>query len=474
VLFTTAPDPSGALEAAGRWVPLALVHLAGAARAAGHQCEILDSLSLGLSVPETVRRVVQSRPDVLCISAATAGFVPAMELCRAAQGQGILTVVGGAHASFMYPEFLPQGGVDFAVVGEGEETLPELLRCIESGEDPSRISGIAFPLGGRIVRTARRPRLAALDPLPKAWDLLDWNTYTWASRPGSRLAAIATSRGCPRHCLCCSQAASEEGAWRSRSPDGVAYEISELRREHGADVVALFDEAPTADGRRWAGIVDRLAELDLGVELLLWTRPDDVIRDRHTLHRWRAAGVAHVGLCRDTSEERLPADDAIEALGVGRTAVRLLREQGISSETNFWLGFPDESPEHIAELQRRAREWDPDVAHFLTIAPLPYTSAWRTLGPHVATRDYRRFNHREAVVKPRLMSMEQVAAAAIGCYRSFYVDKVRRAGPEPEPAGTRRRSAWRIYLGTPSFRDRLLQGATDEERLVLAPPPARA
>jgi len=474
VVFATAPDPSGALDPAGRWIPLALVHLAGAARDAGHECTILDATSLGLSPAEAAKHLGELRPDVLCVSAATAGFPAAQGLCRAAQGFGATTVVGGTHASFMYPEFLPQGDIDFAVVGEGEETLPELLHCLEAGEDPARIAGIAFPLGGRIVRTARRPRLAALDPLPKAWDLLDWSVYTWGHRPGSRLAAIMTSRGCPRHCSFCSQATSGEGTWRPRSPDSVAYEVSMLRRDHGADVVALFDEAPTADGRRWSAILERITELDLGVEMLLWTRPEDVIRDEPILWRWRAAGVSHVGLCRDVSEERLAGREADVALDMGRRAVALLRENGMSSEANFWLGFPDETPDQIAALQRRARDWDPDMAHFLLIAPLPYTPAWRALGPHVTTRDYHRYNHREPVVKARALTPEKISAAALACTRNFYVDKVRRA--EADPPAARRRSAWRVYIAAPSFQDRVLAGATDEERKVLAPrpPPAEA
>ncbi|HVP68209.1 MAG TPA: cobalamin-dependent protein [Anaeromyxobacteraceae bacterium] len=474
VVFATAPDPSGAMDPAGRWVPLALVHLAGAARAAGHGCTILDAVSLGLSQTDAVRHLADVRPNVLCVSAATAGFPSAQAFCRAAQGLGVTTVVGGTHASFMYPEFLPQGGIDFAVVGEGEETLPELLHCLEAGEDPSRIAGIAFPLGGRIVRTARRPRLATLDPLPKAWDLLDWSTYTWGNRPGSRLAAIVTSRGCPRHCTYCSQATSGEGSWRPRSPDSVAYEMSTLRRDHGADVVALFDEAPTVDARRWNAILERVAELDLGVELLLWSRPEDVIRDERELPRWRAAGVAHVGLCRDVSEDRLAGREAEVSLDMGRRAIGLLRDHGISTEANFWLGFPDETPEQIAALRRRAREWDPDMAHFLIVAPLPYTPAWRALGPHVATRDYRRFDHRQVVLKTRAMTAEQVQAAAVACTRNFYVDKIRRTDAEP-PAG-RPGSAWRVYIAAPSFRDRLLEGATEEERDALAPrpPPAKA
>jgi len=471
VVFATAPVQRRSADGASRWPPLALVHLAGAARAAGHDCQIHDARSVGGGLEEAVRHVAEARPDVLCVSALTPDFPDALELCRAAQSQGVVTVVGGIHASFMYPEFLPQGGVDFSVVGEGEETLPQLLECLESGEDPSRIAGLAFPLGGRIVRTARRPRLAVLDPLPTAWDLLDWRPYTWAARPGSRLGAVATSRGCPRPCRSCPQGVSWECTWRPRSPDAVAYEISQLRRDHGVDVVDLFDDAPTWDAERWKEILERLIELELGVELLVWTRAEDVVRDAGRLARWRRAGVAHVGMCRDPDEEWPPAggEEGAEAV---RRAVALLRENGMSSEVGFWLGFPEESPERVLALQARAREWDPDVAHFHVVTPWPYTPAWRNLGPHVVTRDYRRFNLVEPVLRVRHMSMEQVAAAVSACYRSFYLDRARRmaatgqAGRTPAP--------WQQLLGTAFFRERVLDGATEEERRAFSPGVASA
>jgi anaerobic magnesium-protoporphyrin IX monomethyl ester cyclase len=468
VVFATAPDQRRTAEAPGTWPPLALVHLAGTARAAGHECRIVDARAHGLSLGETTRRIAEGRPEVLCLSATTPEFPDALELCRAVQAQGVVTVLGGLHASFMYPEFLPRGGVDYAVVGEGEETLPELLRALESREDPSRIAGLAFPLGGRVVRTARRPRLAVLDPLPLAWDLLDWSVYTWAARPGSRLGSISSSRGCPHPCRGCAESIGWDCTWRPRSPDAVAWDIAQLRREHGVDVVDLCDDAPTWDAARWQELVDLLVELDLGVELLLWTRAEDVVRDARRLPRWRRAGVVHVGLCRDPEEEWPPGGGA-DDVESGRRAVALLRENGISSETTFWLGFPEESPERIALLQARAREWDPDVAHFRVLAPWPYTPAWRLLGPHVVTRDYRHFNHVDPVVRPRHMSLEQVADAMAACYRGFYLERVRRAERMATEAAEAAHAPgpWQLLLGTPFFRDRVLAGATEEERRAL-------
>jgi anaerobic magnesium-protoporphyrin IX monomethyl ester cyclase len=467
VLFSTAPGQPAVAESSGRWPPLALVHLAGAARAEGHEVEIHDPLSRGDGLDAAVRRVAEARPDVLCVSALTPSFPDAVELCRAAQAQGTVTVMGGIHASFMYPEFLPQGGVDFVVVGEGEETLPELLACLEADEDPARVAGLAFPLGNRIVRTARRPRLAVLDPMPTAWDAVDWTPYTWSARPGSRLGAVATSRGCPHPCRACPEAVHWECTWRPRSPDAVVYEMSRLRREHEVNVIALFDEAPTWDDGRWQAIVESLVEQDLGVEILLWTRAEDVVRDAARLGRWRDAGVVHVGLCRDPEEE-WPADAGHVAADVGRRAVTLLREQEISSETTFWLGLPDDTPERVRALQARAREWDPDVAHFRVLTPLPFTPAWRHLGPLVFTRDYRRFNLREPVLKPRNMTAEQVHSSVAACYRAFYVDRVRRqaAAARAAPRGP---GLWDVLAGAAALRDEVLAGATDDERRDLGP-----
>jgi anaerobic magnesium-protoporphyrin IX monomethyl ester cyclase len=440
------------------------VHLAGAARADGHDCEIIDALTRGLG-PADLERIIQDRPpDVVCVSASTSGFPAALDVCRRARAHGCTTVVGGIHASFMYPEFLPGGAVDFAVVGEGEETLPELLRCLEDGADPARVAGLAFALGGRVVRTAPRPRLAALDPMPKAWDLVDWPRYTWAGRPGARMGAISTSRGCVRSCSGCSQSSQYEGTWRARTPDSVAYELSVLRRDHDVEVVGFYDHAPAADGARFARLLDRLVEVDLGIEIVLWTSPLDVLRDEASLFRWRAAGVVHVGLCRDPSQDRLAGAEADVALAQGRRAVRALRDNGISTETLFWLGFPDETPATAEALLDRARAWDADVTHFPLLTPLPYTPAWRTYAPHVVTRDYRRFNHRDPVVKPREMGLAEISETSVRCYRRYYAERVSRDGGRE---GSRRVGPWRVHLAAPALRERLLSGASEEERRAL-------
>jgi anaerobic magnesium-protoporphyrin IX monomethyl ester cyclase len=242
----------------------------------------------------------------------------------------------------------------------------------------------------------------------------------------------------------------------------VAYEISVLRREYGADFVALFDPAPTADAGRWRRLVDRLMELELGADFLMYSRAEDVVRDARWLDRWRAAGVVHVGLCRDPGADRLAGDEAAAALAAGRSAVRLLRERGITTETTFWLGFPDETPRRITETEDRARAWDPDVARFRLIAPLPYTQAWRAMSAHVVTRDYRRFNHREPVVKPVEMTLDEIREAAWNLGRRYQGQRASTSGG----AESRRAGPWAVHAASsPSGDAAPGERSTGEESL---------
>ena len=344
---------------------------------------------------------------MVCVSAATPGFPAAMDLCRRVRNAGRTTVVGGVHASFMYPEFLPSGAVDFAVVGEGEETLPELLRCLAAGDDPARVAGIAFGLGGRVIRTAPRPRLAALDPLPKAWDLLPLSRYRWAGRP-------RVAHGGHHH------VARMPPPLRLLLPgDPVRGHVAHALRGLGG----LRAGPAPAGARGRAGVLLRprarrrrrpLRRADRAARRARSrARARDLEqRRRHPPRRGSAPALARGrgdprrdlpravgGSARRGREERAVAD--------GRRAVRALRRAGITCETSFWLGFPDETPATVEETLARARAWDPDIAHFPLLTPLPYTPAWRTYGAHVITRDYRRYNQRDPVVKPREMELQR-------------------------------------------------------------------
>jgi B12-binding domain/radical SAM domain protein len=94
-------------------------------------------------------------------------------------------IAGGPHPSALPEEVLEH--FDFVVIGEGEETLPELLDAIRAGSDPSGVKGIAYKRQGRVIFTEKRSPVD-LDSYPPF---------------GKILAPLEISRGCPWGCTYC-------------------------------------------------------------------------------------------------------------------------------------------------------------------------------------------------------------------------------------------------------------------------------
>jgi B12-binding domain/radical SAM domain protein len=128
---------------------------------------------------------------------------------RAANVDAIF-IAGGPHPSALPEEVLEL--FDFVVIGEGEETLPELIEAIEEGLDPAHVLGIAYKLNGKISFTGKRPPV-------------DLDTYPPFARI---LAPIEISRGCPWGCAYCQTPRLFGSCMRHRSIPIVA----EFARRH--------------------------------------------------------------------------------------------------------------------------------------------------------------------------------------------------------------------------------------------------
>ncbi len=109
------------------------------------------------------------------------------EVARAAACGAVdaIYIAGGPHPSALPEEVLEH--FDYVVIGEGEETLPELLQAIEEGKGPSAVKGIAYKCHGRVIFTEKRAPV-------------DLDSYPPFARI---LAPIEISRGCPWGCTYC-------------------------------------------------------------------------------------------------------------------------------------------------------------------------------------------------------------------------------------------------------------------------------
>ncbi len=431
VALVTPPYHSGVVETAGRWPNVAFVYMAGALRAAGFEPILYDAMTMGHTIDDISAELERMRPDVVVTSAYTPSYPKSVELLRVAKSvlPGVVTGVGGVHAHFMYDEVLTRDGdvVDFVFRGEGDVTLPELIRCLDAKDDPAKVAGIAFMRDGGVIVTPSRTFAADLDALPTAWDLVDWDIYEFFPKPNTNLAVVSSSRGCDQECSFCSQQAFWERTWRSRSAENFVDELQMLHERYGVGVMMLSDETPTLDRDRWERILDLLIERDLGLDLLMETRVDDILRDEDIMERYRAAGIDHiyVGVER-TDQATLDMFKKNTQVQMGKRALDLINAQDIITETSLVLGLPDDTPETIRTTFELAAHYDPDLAFFLTIAPWPYADIYEDLKPHIISWDYEDYNLVAPVVKPKAMEVDELMTMVIDCYRNFYMGKLKR------------------------------------------------
>jgi len=90
--------------------------------------------------------------------------------------------------------------IDALVVGEGENTMLELVRRIEGGGRLEGINGLLYQEGEHIPANPPREPIRDLDTIPfPARHLLPMHLY------GEYAGTVFTSRGCPFHCIFCSK-----------------------------------------------------------------------------------------------------------------------------------------------------------------------------------------------------------------------------------------------------------------------------
>lgn len=435
VLLVTPPYHSGVVESAGVWMPLSLAYVAGAARRAGAEVELYDAMSLGHTHEDIRKRIEETRPSIVGTGAITAMEPDAREICASAKAvdPSIVTVLGNVHPSFCWREILEEDpAVDVVVRGEGEPTMAELVAWCAAGasEDGlARLPGIAYREAGRAVTNAPRAFVPDLDALEPAWDLVDWPRYFYRPRPDGRLAIVCSSRGCRQRCSFCSQQKFWERSWRGRRPEAFVGEIEALRDRFGVRVAMLSDETPTVDPDRWERILDLMIERETGVEILLETRVDDILRDEAILPKYRKAGVSHVYVgVESTKQATLDLYKKDVKVESSRKAIELINAHEMVSETSFVVGTPDETVESIRETLELAKWYGPDMAFFLAITPWPYADLHDELKEHVATRDYRKYNLVEPVLKPVAMTLDEVRAELHRATGQFFHDKFKRLG----------------------------------------------
>jgi radical SAM superfamily enzyme YgiQ (UPF0313 family) len=314
------------------------------------------------------------RPEVVGISSTTPRFNIAINLSREIKLKfGIPIFLGGQHISTL--PYLTPPWVDAAVLGEGEQTVLELMDLWEGrgwgGDGLSKINGLAYYYEGKLNTTLSRDPLLPLDRVPSpARDLLETG--------GS--VHILTSRGCPFKCRYCS-ATKFWGEHRFYSPEFVLEELKGIIKRYRFREINIFDDLFIADVER----IERIARLiqNQGIHkktnFCCHARTDLITAEVCGI--LKKMNVTTISFGFESGSEKILRflKNGTATIEDNQKAVNLCKKFGFNILGSFMIGSPGETKEDIFKTIAFIKR-NKIIANFYVATPFPNTEFWDLAG----------------------------------------------------------------------------------------------
>ncbi len=329
------------------------------------------------------------RPDVVGISSVTLTFNYAKKLARMIKGKlGVPVIIGGVHISTHPQSFSKEFNV--GVLGEGEETLLELMEVFEGGkfdvERLRKIKGITFWNSGKVVKTEKRELIDLKKVAVPDRSFLDSRYFeekiTFNRLQGERVkeAGILTSRGCPYDCVFCSTKAFWSKV-RFHSAEHVVSEIKMLHEDFGINFVNIYDDMFAVNLKILMRVLNGLKKENLvGKIKIACSLRANIVNDK-ICEILKEMGVVTVNFGFESGSEKILRYLKGENVSVdeNKKAVELCRKHGLEVNGSFIIGSPSEKIEDMEatlDLMRWMKEKGARELWCGVATPYPGTRLW--------------------------------------------------------------------------------------------------
>ena len=415
--------------------------------------QVLDCQAEGIDWKGLEKKIESLCPDIVAPSAlATCNVYMVVRTLETAKkvNPNITTIVGGQHFTALAQESLeayPE--IDIVVRGEGEQTLSETVKALETGKPLSNVNGISFKHEGKIVHTPDRPLIENLDDLPfPGYHFVEKHVrkYHFKMMVGANTGytLVEASRGCPHRCVFCSQWKFWGGKWRAKTPKRIVDEIEYCLNEFGSRFMWLTDDN-LGLGERTRKLCDEIISRGISDDItwFIQARCDDVCANRDILPKLRKSGLLWILTGLESHSQEILNDFRKElSPSYAKQAVDLLKKNDIFAQATMIIGDRKDSHESIQKLQKFANEVDPDLAIFMILTPFPGTDLYETAKNNgwIEDANWADYDMVHAIMPTESLSRLEVQEELYECYRSFYGSMNRRLKSLFSPNSLKRRT----------------------------------
>lgn len=299
--------------------PMNIEILSALAKREGHECflNVLEHNDL-------FQDLDRIQPDVVAYSAKTGESNVMFKANRAIKekyGDRIFTIMGGPHSTFNHmrmqlegekltlperslglgvPSKIEDTRLDCLAVGEADETWPQLLKALHSGQSFDHISNL-------VTKTNRRPdgfvnlrdRTNFLDDLPFHDREL---VYSKTRLKSFGMRSIMANRGCPFVCTYCFNA-KFNSLYRNKGKVVNRYsvprlldELEHLVRHHPTQFIKFYDDVFTFRTDEWLQEFAEEYPRRIGLPFHCLVRADLVRKDPEMLTYLKKAGIKSISM----------------------------------------------------------------------------------------------------------------------------------------------------------------------------------
>ncbi|MCD6469129.1 MAG: B12-binding domain-containing radical SAM protein [Thermoplasmata archaeon] len=332
--------------------------------------------------------------DLVGISCCTFNATRSYQIADEFRKRGTTVVLGGAHASAL-PEEAKQHA-DSVVIGEAEETWPQLLKDFEKG---------------KLKPFYRQTRPVNPDTIPKPKrDILYKN---------SKIVPVQATRGCPYSCEFCSVGTSPlSGVFRCRPIESVIEEISEIKEKN----IVFHDASLTILPNYTKQLFKEMKNLNK--RFICEGNINVLSRDKELIKLAGEAGcleweVGFESISQATIDQIGKKTNRVEKYA---DTIKNIRDNGMEVLGSFIFGFDTDTKETFNQTINEIYRMRLNKASFNILTPFPGTPLFERLEREgrILTRDWSKYNAKEVVFYPKNMSINELLTGYIKTTREFH------------------------------------------------------
>ena len=364
--------------------PLGLASIAAFLDQEKIENDIIDCYANPDSDALILEYVRTQKPDFIGFSCTTSSFFDGVRIARLAKAilPTLKIVFGGVHVSSLKEAILQECDIiDYCVIGEGEQTLKELL-CSEV-DRLSEVKNIVFrKTDGTVVFTGLRKKQMDLDTLPfpayhKLAGYPDSYKLPIFNYPKAPNASCISSRGCPYSCSYCDRSVFQK-SFRYNSAQYLYNHLKYLKDTFGIKHIIFYDDQFTFNRKRVEEFTSLMIDNQLDMTFNCAARAEHL--DFELLKQMKAAGCWMISLGIETGDPDLLAQHRQNPdLEMMRDKIDLIKKAGIRVKGLLMMGLPGETEESIRRSQQYVYSLPIDDFNLAKFTPFPGSPIYKEI-----------------------------------------------------------------------------------------------